>query len=52
MDEVYVQAGFTRLTGGFVGDTYYECGSIVPSFDFWAYPSTPYGVNRWSQLRP
>jgi hypothetical protein len=40
----YVQPGFTRMTPGWVGDTYYDCGSIVPPFDFWLQPSTTYGV--------
>lgn len=40
----YVQPGFVRMTDGWVGDTYYACGSIVPPYDFWLYPSTTYGV--------
>lgn len=40
----YVQQGFTRMTSGWVGDTYYECGSIVPPFDYYLMTSTPYGI--------
>jgi len=39
-----VKPGYQRLTGGWVGDTYYECGSIVPSFDYFLSPSVPYGI--------
>jgi Glucodextranase, domain B len=43
-NDAFVMAGFTRLTAGWVGDTYYECGSVVPSWDFWLNPSVAYGV--------
>ena len=48
----YVQPGFTRMTEGWVGDTHYDCGSIVPPFDFWAFPSTPYGVTSGINCDP
>ncbi len=42
---IYVQAGYTRMTPGWVGDTFYECGSIVPAIDFYKEPSIPYGIS-------
>jgi hypothetical protein len=42
--DAHVQPGFQRLTDGMIGNVYYGCGSIVPAYDFWLYPSICYGV--------
>ncbi|HNY60638.1 MAG TPA: hypothetical protein PL190_00495 [Caldisericia bacterium] len=44
IDQGVVQPGFQRMTAGWIGDTWYDCGSIVPPFDFYLYTSVPYGV--------
>ncbi len=50
--DAHVQPGFQRLSSGWVGDTWYECGSIVPAFDFFENPSVPYGVTAGLNCDP